>query len=363
MRVIYNLDCTEFFVGTFGPNLPGTIDAFTDEHAALGITDLFINVNAKRTNYRSSVWEAYWDGYDPAAGDEQPFFEGLDPQRRFETELFKNMLALHDQGCDYPARMIDGARRNGQKAWISLRMNDDHSPDLPDHPSHGTLWKSHPEWRLRYGLDYEQPEVREHYLKLIEEVWRALRPGWSRARFSALLALLPRGARASGGGLDDSSRAASAAGDGPGRDAPRAPGRARRPRTVNSLDRPAARAGCRSLGAGGVRRPDRRFIVLVFRRQRHADRDLEGAAHRHRRHRRHPPGRRCRLRRRRQAHDDPRGDAGADGERLAPGGRTPSTCSTCSPGRFSAGRVSTTTGWYGTLHLRIRSAPDRGAIR
>ncbi len=242
MRVIYNLDCTEFFVGTFGPNLPGTIDAFTDEHAALGITDLFINVNAKRTNYRSSVWEAYWDGYDPAPGDEQPFFDGLDPQRRFETELFKNMLALHDQGCDYPERMIDGARRNRQRRGSLLRMNDDHSPNLPGHPSHSTLWKSHPEWRLSYGLDYEQPGVREHYVKLIEESVRALRPRWSRARFSALLALLPRGARASGGGLDDGSRAASAAGDGPGRDAPGAPGRARRSRTVNSLDRPTARA-------------------------------------------------------------------------------------------------------------------------
>ena len=169
-RVIYNLDCTEFFVSTFGPPVPATIDEFTDAHAALGITDLFINVNAKRTNYRSSVWEAYWDGYDPTAADEQPFFAGLDPQRRFETGLFKNMLALHQTGCDYPQRMIDGARRNQQKAWISVRMNDDHAPERPEHPSHSTLWKSHPEWRLAYGLDYEKPEVREHYINLIEEV-------------------------------------------------------------------------------------------------------------------------------------------------------------------------------------------------
>ena len=169
-QVIYNLDCSEFFVGTFGPIVPETIDAFVDGHAALGITDLSINVNAKRTNYRSAVWEAYWDGYDPNAGDEQPFFAGLDPQRRFETQFFKNMLALHQQGCDYPQRMLDAARANQLKTWISLRMNDDHNPDLPDHPSHSTLWRSHPEWHLRYGLDYEQPEVREHYARLIQEV-------------------------------------------------------------------------------------------------------------------------------------------------------------------------------------------------
>ncbi len=169
-RVIYNLDCSEFFVGTFGPIVPETIDKFVDTHAALGVTDLFVNVNAKRTNYRSDVWESDWDGYDPSAGDDQPFFSGIDPNRRFETQLFKNVLALHEQGCDYPKRMIDRARRNQVKAWISLRMNDDHNPHLPDHPAHSTIWKSHPEWRLAYGLDYEQPEVREHYMKLVREV-------------------------------------------------------------------------------------------------------------------------------------------------------------------------------------------------
>ncbi|MBI3922148.1 MAG: hypothetical protein HY318_12075, partial [Armatimonadetes bacterium] len=55
-RVIYNLDCSEFYVGTFGPIAPETIDKFVDAHAALGITDLFINVNAQRVNYRSAVW-------------------------------------------------------------------------------------------------------------------------------------------------------------------------------------------------------------------------------------------------------------------------------------------------------------------
>ena len=169
-RVIYNLDCTQYFVGTFGPIVPETIDKFVDTHAALGITDLFINVNAKRTNYRSDVWESYWDGYDPSLGVDQPFFAGIDPKRKFEAALFINKYSIFKKGCDYPKRMIDGARRNHVKAWISLRMNDDHNPGLPDHPGHSTFWRSHPEWRLRYGLDYEQPEVREHYMKLIREV-------------------------------------------------------------------------------------------------------------------------------------------------------------------------------------------------
>ena len=169
-RVIYNLDGTEFFGGTFGAVVPETLDKWVDYHAALGITDLFVNVNAKRTNYRSGVWEADWDGYDPEGGDEQPFFAGLDPQRRFETKLFKSMYAWSQGGVDYPSHLLDRARQNGQKAWISMRMNDDHSPDWPDHPSHSEIWKSHPEWRLNYGLDYEQPEVRRHFMNLIEEI-------------------------------------------------------------------------------------------------------------------------------------------------------------------------------------------------
>jgi len=170
-RVIYNLDCSEFFVGTFGPVVPETIDAFVDAHAAAGITDLFINVNAQRTNYPSDVWESSWNGYDPTAGDDQPFFAGIDPKRRFETNWPKAVLSLHEQGCDYPRRMIDRARHNKLGAWISVRMNDSHYPDRPDHPFHSTFWRSHPGWHLsNKGLDYEQPEVREHYLKLVREI-------------------------------------------------------------------------------------------------------------------------------------------------------------------------------------------------
>ena len=174
-KVIYNLDCTEFFVGTFGPVVPETIDKFVDDHAATGITDLFINVNAQRTNYRSNVWEAWWDGYDPSLDNEQPFFAGIPPRRRNgpdanDPQMYKDMLALQKQGCDYPKRMIERARRNQIKPWISLRMNDGHEQGNPDHPSHNSLWKSHPEWHLAYGLDYRQPEVREYYMKLVREV-------------------------------------------------------------------------------------------------------------------------------------------------------------------------------------------------
>ncbi len=170
LRVIYNLDATEFYNGTFGPVKPETIDKFVDDHAAIGVTDLFINANDQRTSYRSKVWESTWDGYDPSLGADQPFFAGIDPERKWESSLMIETYNLYKQGCDYPKRMIDRCRKDKISPWISIRMNDCHYPEWPNHPYHSTFWKEHPEWRLPYGLDYEQPQVREHYMKLIKEV-------------------------------------------------------------------------------------------------------------------------------------------------------------------------------------------------
>ncbi len=171
-RVIYNLDCSEMFMGKFGPAVPETIDKFVDDHAAAGVTDLFINVNAQRVNYHSSAWESYWDGYDPDAGDKQPFFEGIDfVNRPWDTLFYINTYLIYKQGCDYPRRMIDRARRDGVRPWISFRMNDAEESHIPHYPGHSTFWESHPDWRLSSGgLDYGRPEVRDYYLKLIMEV-------------------------------------------------------------------------------------------------------------------------------------------------------------------------------------------------
>jgi hypothetical protein len=172
LPVIYNLDCSELFMGKFGGAVPETIDTFVDDHAAAGVTDLFINVNAQRTNYRSDVWESYWDGYDPAAGDKQPFFAGIDMVNRpWDTVFYINTYLIYKQGCDYPGRMIERARRDGVQPWISFRMNDAEEAGTEKHPGHSTFWMAHPQWRLASGgLDYEHPEVRDLYMALVKEV-------------------------------------------------------------------------------------------------------------------------------------------------------------------------------------------------
>ena len=73
-RLLHNEDETDFFwhsqirEGKAGE----IIDRYVDVMAGAGVTVFLCNTNARRTNYRSRVWESYWDGYDPAGPDDQP---------------------------------------------------------------------------------------------------------------------------------------------------------------------------------------------------------------------------------------------------------------------------------------------------
>ena len=178
-RLMYNLDDGALFTGQvkkhlapdLGASVPRMMDAFVDFLSQTGVTDFFICVNSQRTTYDSEAWESAWEGYDPAAGDDQPFFAGIDPKRAFEREWVKQFRSLHEQGIDYCDRFISRARAKGLSPWISLRMNDSHYSDRPTHPYHRTFWKQHPEWRLSdAALDYERPEVRRLYMALVKEV-------------------------------------------------------------------------------------------------------------------------------------------------------------------------------------------------
>lgn len=160
---MFNLDSSEFFFGTFGPAKPVTLDRYVDSLRQMGVTDLVICVNAQRTNYRSHVWEADWDGYD--AKSQNQAAPGT------ESPWAKNSYRWSLLGVDYPASMLAAARRNRMKGWLSIRMNDAHLPDKPDHPYHSTFWRSHPDWRLPNGaLDFSHAEVRAHYIALLREV-------------------------------------------------------------------------------------------------------------------------------------------------------------------------------------------------
>ena len=176
--LLENEDCTDiFYKGTFAEGKAGEeIDRYVDVIAGAGVTVLFCNTNARRTNYRSDVWESFWDGYDPHGPDDQPLFASLPAASRGQyRNLIHNMYEVNRQGVDYPARVIGRCRHHGISPWISLRMNDVHCNDNLKHPFHSDLWrkpeyfrKGHPGYYAR-GLDYAHPEVRDHYMALVKE--------------------------------------------------------------------------------------------------------------------------------------------------------------------------------------------------
>jgi len=86
------------------------------------------------------------------------------------------MLAVHQEGIDYPARVIQRCRHDGMLPWITLRMNDCHENDIPPHPFHGSFWIKNPQLHRKNCsgyfatcLDYANPEVRDFYMSLIVE--------------------------------------------------------------------------------------------------------------------------------------------------------------------------------------------------
>lgn len=176
--LLENEDSTDFFyTQEFPPGKAGeVVDRYVDVLAGAGVSVLLCNTNARRTNYRSDVWEAYWDGYDPNGPDDQPFLASVpEKERKVYRRLVGAMLEVHRQGVDYPDRVIRRCRHHGISPWISLRMNDVHYNNNLDHPFHSPLWrrselfrKGHPGYFAR-ALDYAHAEVRDHYKALIVE--------------------------------------------------------------------------------------------------------------------------------------------------------------------------------------------------
>jgi hypothetical protein len=155
------------------------MDRYVDDIAATGVTALLINTNGRRTLYRSRVWDAFWDGYDPRGPDDQPFLAALPAaQRAAFRQVIHGAWSVHEQGIDYPARIIARARHHGITPWISLRMNDVHYGANLDYPFHGRFWREGRAYYRRnvketdyfaHALDYAHVEVRDYYRALIEE--------------------------------------------------------------------------------------------------------------------------------------------------------------------------------------------------
>ncbi len=174
-----NEDATNFFYYNYIPagQAGETIDRYVDVLAEAGVTVLLWNTNARRTNYRSDVWQAFWDGYDPAGPDDQPFLAPIPAEQR--AQMWAQARRQHARGASTRHRLS----RPGDRAAAGMRhVPLDHAADerrsLQRQPRPSL---SQPLWRrlemLRQGapgyfaraLDYAHPEVRDHYRALIVE--------------------------------------------------------------------------------------------------------------------------------------------------------------------------------------------------
>lgn len=176
--LIYNQDSTDFFYcheikdGVDGGKL---LDDYLDLIASAGVKTFLCNTNARETNYRSDVWQTFWEGYDPNGPDDQPFLKPMpENERPGWRRMVHSMWALDQQGVDYVARTVARCRLRGMAPWVSLRMNDVHFNDNLEHPFHPPFFRDPKRWRntggyFARGLDWGQADVRELYRKLVVE--------------------------------------------------------------------------------------------------------------------------------------------------------------------------------------------------
>lgn len=184
---IFNQDSTEFFFVRTADQMSGeTVDAYIDQLAAAGVGTFLSNVNAMRANYASKVWEPDWHGYDPAGPDDQAVLRCLPaeaiPLTRQRLDAAKR---LADMGVNFHARALARCRKHGMGAWVAMRMNDVHDCLTEESPLLSTFYKEQRaakklrarhrgKWWAEMGLDWERPEVQEHFFKLVQELLTTL---------------------------------------------------------------------------------------------------------------------------------------------------------------------------------------------
>lgn len=188
---IFNQDSTQFFFDHQPGEMSGElVDAYIDQLADAGIRTFISCVNAQRANFPSRVWEHDWDGYDPAGPDDQPVLREIARSGPAGVAATRRRLdsakRLADLGVNFHARALARCRERGIGAWVSVRMNDLHDCLLPDSPLLSGFFKAQraagqlrapyrqENWWADQALDWERPEVQEHYFALVQELLTTL---------------------------------------------------------------------------------------------------------------------------------------------------------------------------------------------
>jgi len=182
-ELYYSQDCTDLFYSWEIGDANGgeVVDGLVDRVAGAGVTHFLCNTNAQLVNYQSDVWQPFWEGFDPDGPDDQPLLAGFPKSLGSDAlsgwrRLIARMMALHEQGVDYPDRVAERCRHRGMSPWITIRMNDVHNNENAGHPIHSRFWRDHPELYRRgftgyfaTAFDFAHQEVRDYYMSLIGE--------------------------------------------------------------------------------------------------------------------------------------------------------------------------------------------------
>ncbi len=163
------------------------VRALVDRYAlGSGVAGLILCVNVQRALFDSRVWEPLYHGYDPDGPDDQPLLRSLSPEAASMTpgqrgrHWVHSLWLLKHRGVDHPAVWLDQCRRRSVAGWLTVRMNDCHHNDDEEAFWHSSLWKTRPDLRrvghrdgdwFESALDFGKPEVVEHYMALIGELF------------------------------------------------------------------------------------------------------------------------------------------------------------------------------------------------
>lgn len=148
---------------------------FIDGYSKTNITDFLICVNASLPHFRTKKIESVCDKYRAWEKSGKLCGRENDPIIKSSRLLCETL----EKGIDIHNIWIERLRKNGIKAWISIRMNDIHNAGDADAFLPSGFSASHPEYRragyrtpsgyYEYALDYTFPQVREYYLAVISE--------------------------------------------------------------------------------------------------------------------------------------------------------------------------------------------------
>ena len=175
-----NEDANHFFVARRAKRLTHEIiRSWVDQYAGTQVSELVLNVNAMRSSFASKHREAWWTGFDPAGGKDQPFLAAIAPEARQIThDWIRCAWQMNEDKLDLYSIWIPEIRKRGISPWISVRMNDLHNVEMENHPMHTAFWRDNKQFRrVPYreeqrdkALDYSRAEVRNYYFRYIEEV-------------------------------------------------------------------------------------------------------------------------------------------------------------------------------------------------